>query len=454
MERDTTYGNIRDFTRGNVFGQLIKLATPLLAIGFIQMTYNLVDLVWIGRLGSRAVAAVGAVGMLMWMMHSVALLCKVSAEVSIGQSVGAKRFGRAAAFASHTTTLSIVLGIFFALVFSLFPHFYVDFFGLEPEIARQSAEYLRIVATGFPSVFLILNFSGIFIGAGRSDIPFYFHSAGLILNIVSDPLLIFGVGFFPEMGVRGAAFATVLSEAAVVALFVYYLKRGEGLFGKFPLLARIRRPYLSKILKLGLPVTAMNIYFALINMNLARTASIYGGYLGLMSQTTGGQIEGVTWNTSGGFSTALGSFAAQNHAARNPHRIRQAFRHTLLTMALVGLATTLSFVFFGKEIFSIFVPEKEAYEVGGRYLLIMGFSQLFMMLELTTQGMFNGIGKTAPPAIVSIVFNTLRVPLAIVIAEKTGVEGVWWAMSLTSVAKGVFLAAWFYLHQKHKNIRI
>ena len=452
MSSNGEHSNIRDLTQGNVFRQLIKQATPLLAMGFIQITYNMIDIIWIGRLGSKAVAGVGAIGMLMWMMNSVALFCKVSAEVSIGQSVGAKRFDKAAVFASHTTTIALVLGIIFAVVFTVFPYSYINFYRLEPEIADKSAEYLRIIALGFPFVFLILNLSGIFIGAGRSDIPFYFLSAGLILNIILDPLLIFGIGFFPDMGIRGAALATFLSQTTVTALFIYHLKKRKNLFGGFSFLVRLKKAYLLQIMKLGLPVTAMHIHFAFINMNLARTASIYGGYLGLMSQTTGGQIEGITWNTSGGFSTALGSFVAQNHAAQKNNRIKQAFRYTLLIMGVIGTITTLAFVFFGKEIFSIFVPEKAAYEAGGRYLLIMGLSQLFMMLELTTQGMFNGIGRTTPPAIVSIVFNTLRIPLAMVIAGKIGVEGVWWAISLTSVVKGISLAVWFFLQQRKKHI--
>src|SRR5690606_14830522 len=142
------------------------------------------------------------------------------------------------------------------------------------------------------------------------------------------------------------------------------------------------------------------------------------------------QIEGVTWNTSQGFATALGSFVAQNFAAGRMDRARHAYRYTLMTMMALGLVVTASFMLFGSEIFAVFIPEKAAYLAGGDYLFIIGMSQLFMMLEITTQGMFNGIGKTAPPAVVSIGFNTLRVPLAIFMASAMGVNGVWWAISI------------------------
>ncbi|MDD2298741.1 MAG: MATE family efflux transporter, partial [Fermentimonas sp.] len=197
--------SVRDLTQGNISRELFSLALPLLAISFIQMAYNLVDILWIGRLGSEAVAAVGSVGMLMWMMNSFALISKVSAEITIGQSIGARRLDKASIYASHTTTIAIILGITFGLIFFLFPKPYVSFYQLESNIAFQAEGYLRLISLGLPFVFIGLNFSGIYIGSGRSDIPFYFNSIGLIMNIILDPLLIFGIGPFPEMGVKGAA---------------------------------------------------------------------------------------------------------------------------------------------------------------------------------------------------------------------------------------------------------
>lgn len=435
--------SVRDLTQGNIFRELFTLALPLLAISFIQMAYNLVDILWIGRLGSEAVAAVGSVGMLMWMMNSVALISKVSAEISIGQSIGARRLDKASIYASHTTTIAILLGLVFGVLFFLFPKPYVSFYQLDNNIAVQAEDYLRLISIGLPFVFMGLNFSGIYIGSGRSDIPFYFNSVGLIINIILDPLLIFGFGSIPEMGVRGAALATIISQGTVVILFLNHLKRKNGLLGNFSLLIRLRRSYTFNILKLGFPVAAMNIYFAFINMNLARIASLYGGHLGITSQTTGGQIEGITWNSSSGFSTALGSFVAQNYAAGKINRAQSAFRITLILMGILGGIASFAFMGYGKEIFSLFVTEKDAYEAGGQYLFVLGISQLFMMLELTTQGMFNGLSRTSPPAIISIVFNTIRIPLAIFLGTRIGVTGVWWSITITSIFKGTILFLWY-----------
>lgn len=116
---------------------------------------------------------------------------------------------------------------------------------------------------------------------------------------------------------------------------------------------------------------------------------------------------------------------------------------------IFGTFCTLLFVFFGNEVFAIFVPEQAAYEAGGVFLRIDGYSQLFMMLEITMQGVFYGIGRTIPPAIISISCNYMRIPLAILFVRMgMGVEGIWWAVCVTTVAKGLILLSWFIIIKK------
>ncbi len=453
MSKNNSKPHYRDFTSGSISRQLTKLALPLMATSFIQMAYNLIDLAWVGRLGSESVAAVGAMGMLIWMINAIALFSKISAEVSIGQSIGIKRFDKAAIYASHTTTIAIILGTLFFAIFLAQPHLFVNFFKLSPSISLEATNYLRIISLSIPMVFMILNFSGIYVGSGRSDIPFYYNAAGLILNILIDPLLIFGLGPIPALGSSGAAIATTFSQLVVLVLFIWHLKKRQGVFGNFPFLTTLKSSYTRNIFKLGFPVAAMNVFFSLINMNLVRIASIHGGHLGVTSQTTGGQIEGLTWNTTEGFATALGSYVAQNYAANKIDRTKKAYAFTLKLLLSLGVVLSGAFIFFGSDIFSIFVPEKDAYMAGGDYLLILGISQIFMMLELTTQGMFNGIGRTAPPAIISMTFNAIRIPLAMFLAPRMGVNGVWWAISITTIFKGVILTIWYQVVQKKIEVR-
>lgn len=435
----------RNLTEGPIRKQLFNLALPIMGTSFIQMAYSITDMAWVGRLGSEAVAAIGAVGILTWMTTSLSYLNKVGSEVSVAQSIGAREEEEARAFASHNLTIALLLSLCWGTLLFGLARPVIGLFRLEAAISADAVSYLRIVATGFPLIFLSAACTGIYNAAGLSKIPFYISGSGLVMNMALDPLFIFGFG----MGTDGAACATWLSEATVLALFVYFLKRRNRLFGGFPFLTRPKGRYSRQIFRLGLPVALLNSLFAIINLTMARTASTYGGHIGLMTLTAGGQIEAIAWNTSQGFSTALSTFVAQNFAARKRERVLKAYHAVLGMTALLGVGCTLLFVFFGSEVFSLIVPEKAAYEAGGVFLRIDGYSMLFMMLEITMQGVFYGIGRTVPPAIISITFNCLRIPMAIgMTALGLGVAGVWWAISLSSILKGIVAFAWFRILQQ------
>lgn len=435
----------KNLTQGPILKQLFALAIPIMATSFIQMAYSLTDMAWVGRLGSEAIAAVGSVGILTWMSSSLSLLNKVGSEVSVGQAIGAQDEPAARAFASHNLTLSVLIATTWGVLLFTFAQSIIGIYALQPHIAERAVEYLRILATAFPFVFLSAAFTGLFNAAGRSQIPFSINGIGLVANMLLDPLFIFGFGW----GTRGAALATWLAQAIVCGLFVYQLKQKRILWEHFTFFTRLKRSFTLRILKIGLPVATLNTLFAFVNMFLGRTATAQGGHLGLMALTTGGQIEAITWNTSQGFSTALSAFVAQNYAARQIHRVLRAYHATLWMTFVFGLCCTFLFLCYGNEIFSIFVPEKGAYEVGGQFLLIDGYSQLFMMLEITIQGVFYGMGRTLPPAVISITCNYLRIPLALLfVSWGWGLSGIWWSVSLTSILKGMVCLIWFRAIQK------
>lgn len=435
----------KNLTQGPITRQLFNLALPIMGTSFIQMAYSLTDMAWVGRLGSESVAAIGAVGILTWLTGSISLITKVGSEVSVGQSIGGKDENNARIFASHNLTIALFLSIVWSTLLFIFAHPVIELYKLESAISGKAVEYLRIVSTAFPFVFLSYACTGIYNGAGMSKVPFYISGAGLILNMILDPLFIFVFGW----ETAGAAWATWTAQLVVFLLFIYQLKVKSRLFGGFSFFTRLKSSHTARIISLGLPVALLNAFFAVINLLMGRTASTYGGHIGLMTLTAGGQIEAIAWNTSQGFSTGLSAFVAQNYAARESKRVQSAYHTTLKMTTFFGLLCTLLFVFFGGEVFSLIVPEKEAYEAGGIFLRIDGYSMIFMMLEITMQGLFYGTGRTIPPAIISITFNTLRIPLAIWLAStELGITGVWWAMSISSIAKGIVAFLWFRVLQK------
>ena len=435
----------KNLTSGPIHRQLFNLAVPIMGTSFVQMAYSLTDMAWVGRLGSESVAAIGSVGILTWMTNSISLLNKVGSEVSVGQSIGAQNAPDARSYASHNLTLSLIISICWGLILFVFAEPIMQIYKLEPAITAKAVNYLRIVATAFPFIFLSASFTGIYNASGQSKIPFMISGIGLLLNMILDPLFIFGFGWNTE----GAAIATWVSQATVLGLFIYRLKKRKEVLGGFAFFTKLESRFVKRIFKLGLPVAMLNTLFSIINLFMARTASLYGGHIGLMTLTAGGQLEAIAWNTSQGFSTALSAFVAQNYAAGKNDRVLGAYATTLKMTAVFGTFCTLLFVFWGSELFSLIVPDPQAYKAGGVFLRIDGYSMLFMMLEITTQGLFYGTGRTIPPAVISIGFNTLRIPLAMLLAS-IGMEitGVWWAISLTSIAKGITSAAWFAVLKK------
>ena len=444
---------IRILTEGKIFKPLIRLAMPIMATGFFQMAYTLTDMAWLGRLGSEEMAAVGAMGIIIWLLQSIALLTKIGAEISIAHSIGAKQWDKARIFASHNVTISLIMGLLISVIIYFTMDPIIALFKLDAKITEMAREYLQISILALPFFFLFYTFSGIYNGIGRTSIPFYFLATGVIANMILDPLLIFGIGGFGAMKTQGAAIATFLSELLVLVLFVWKMKQKNGILDRFPFFVKLQKSYTWIIFKLGAPIAAMNCLFAAINFFMARIASIHGGHLGVMSQTTGGQIEGVTWTSSLGFSTALGTFVAQNYAAQKIERTVRAYRYTLLSLLSLGVIITIVFLFAGKEIFSIFVLEEQARIAGGDYLYIMAFSQMFMMIEITTMGMWNGYGRTIIPASISIIFNLARIPLALSLAPAYGITGVWIALTVSSILKGIISLVWWQIiyHKKLKN---
>ena len=451
---------VYNLTEGSILKNLLRLAFPLMGTSFLQMAYTLMAMSWVGRLGggddpssiaTKSEAAIGSIGMLMWLSASVAFLAMIGSEIAVGQSIGAKKIKRASVYASHATTLSIAMGIVWASILFIFAPAILTFFKLPADIMDEAIVFLRIITLSMPLQFMTYNFTGLYNGAGRSSVPFMNNGCGLVLNMILDPLLMFTF----DMGLHGAAVGAAISQAFVFCLFYYQIRIGNRrILNGFSFLIKPRRIFMRRLFYLGTPVSVMNSLFAIVNMNLARAASIFGGHLGLMTQTTGGQIEGVTWTTAQGFSTALSAFVAQNYAAGKLERGKKAYIYTLRIMLTFGVLISLAFIFFGGNIFGLIVPHGDAIQSGAQYLMVMGVVQVFMMLELTTQGMFNGVGRTVPPAVINIIFNFLRIPLAYYLATKMGIMGVWWAIAISTICKGILMPlcfTWVYKGELKKN---
>ncbi len=414
-------------------------------------------MLWLGRVGSHAVASVGIASYFTWLGISLMLIGRIGAEVGVSQSLGARDKSGAEHYAVNAVTLVMLLSIVYGTLTYLFAPNLVALFHVQNSGVEASAiSYIRIISIGSLLYYSNPTFTGIINGTGNSKLPFRINAVGLIANVVLNPVLIFGLGPFPKLGSDGSAIATVISQSIVMILFIVTIGKGKSALGKIRLRLELEIEFVIKIIKLGSPVALHSILFASFAMALARIIAPWGA-IPIAVQSVGAQIEALSWMTAGGFSTALGVFTGQNFGANRWDRIFKGYFTTITISGVIGIVVTICFLSFGKEIYSLFLREQEAISLGVRYLTILAISQFFMCVEITTGGVFNGIGKSIPPSLVGITLTGLRIPIALYFSQPQifGVTGVWWSITLTSVAKGVILFSWFYFWMKsHPHLAV
>lgn len=442
---------------GNISQAIIKLALPIMGTSFVQMAYNMTDMIWIGRVGSSAVAAVGTAGFYTWLAFAFILIPKIGAEVGVAQSIGREDFKEAKRYIRHTLQLVIALAIFYGSSLIIFRNSLIGFFNLgDIEITEMAISYLVIVSFGMVFYFINPVLSGILNGYGDSRMPFKLNVIGLIVNMILDPMMILGLGPLPALGVKGAALATIIAQFIVTCFFVYNIGKAKGDF--FSGIYLFKKPdfiHVKSIVKLGLPAAMQSGLFTIFSMIIARIIAQWGP-VPIAVQKVGSQIESISWMTAGGFSTAISAFMGQNYGAQKWERIEKGYYVALRIVGVIGIVATSLLILGAKPIFSFFLPEAEAIAYGIVYLRILGLSQLFMCIEIATSGAFNGLGRTIPPSITGILFNALRIPLALILSSSTalGLNGVWWSISMTSVLKGIVLTTWFIFLLRKQSYKL
>lgn len=418
-----------------------------MATYFIQMAYNLVDMLWIGYLGSGAVASIGVSGNFMYLANGLVNMPKVGSQALVGQSLGAQNKKETRAYIQAAFQSAIFFAVVYGIIIILFQKSLIQLFNLtDPTIIQDAQNYLWITCGFVLFSFVNQIFTGILTAAGHSKSTFIATTTGLVLNLILDPILIFVF----DLKVVGAALATIIAQFIVTLVFLYDARNLE-IFNEFQLLSKPEKNHIAKILKIGFPTSVQSMLFTCISMYIARLISAFGA-ISVAVQKVGSQIESISWMAADGFSASINAFTSQNYGAKNYTRVNKGYKTGMLVVSLWGFLTTCILIFLPGPIFSCFIHETNILPYGIDYLRILGYSQLFMCVEIATQGAFNGLGKTLPPSIVSIVFTSARIPMAILFSHYLGVNGVWWAISISSMIKGIVLVTWFIFYSKRRLI--
>lgn len=434
-----------NLTKGPILKTLTKLAIPIMASSFLGTLYNITDMAWIGLLGSKAVAGVGVGGMFTWLSQGLAAMARMGGQVQVAQCIGRGERDRAHGFAQAAVQLATLMGMAYAVISLLFTRQMVAFFQLtDPEAQTAALSYTKIACGLIVFSFLTLTMTGLYTAQGDSKTPFLANLIGLVTNMILDPVLILGPGPFPKLGVVGAAIATVTAQAIVMMMMILgvIIQKKENVLKGIRLTAKIPKEYLGGLCRIGIPTAIQGMAYCAISMVLTRMVSAYGAEA-VATQRVGGQIESISWNTADGFAAALNAFIAQNYGAGKMDRVRKGYHASLWTVGIWGLLISFVFICFPKAIADIFFHEPKAVATAVGYLVIIGFSEAFMCVELTTVGALSGLGRTRLCSIISIAFTSARIPLAIILGGLIGLSGIWWALSITSIIKGIIFTCTF-----------
>lgn len=432
-----------NLTEGPILRVLTKLALPIMASAFLSTAYSITDMAWVGMLGSEAVAGIGVGGMYMWLSSGLATLAKTGGQVNVAQAIGRGNREDSRNYANAAVQLGIIFGIIFGLICLVFTKSLIGFFELDGAYAIESGIiYLKITGGMVIFSYLGIILTGIYTAQGDSKTPLKANFCGLVLNMILDPLLILGVGPFPRLEAAGAAVATVVAQVVVTSLLIVFLKSKktqENVLKEIKILTKLKKQYLNQVVRIGGPIALQSMLYCGISMILSKFVTVFGDGA-MATQRVGGQVEAISWNTADGFASAMNSFAAQNYGAGKMDRVKKGYKVSAITVGIWGLIVTAVFMLFPAQLSSMFFYESEVINLCAHYFFIIGVGEAFMCVELMAVGALSGLGQTKVCSIISIILTGMRIPLAYILSNTVlGLDGIWWALTISSISKGIAL---------------
>ena len=450
-----TEGNL---THGSIFHVLTKLSLPIVAAAFLSTIYSIVDMAWIGMLGGEVLAGVGTASIYVWLSQGLVALPKMGGQILMAQELGRGNQEKASKYASGAIQMTVAAGILYGVLCLILAEPLVGFYRLNSEVAINAGHiYLRIVCGAIIFYYMGQTLTGLYTAQGDSKTPLIANFTGVVINLALDPMLIFGVGPFPELGIIGAAIATVTAHVIVMTILlvgIWKNKSESNALRHVKLFKRTEKSYLVNIIKMGWPNAIQGTVYCMISMVLSRMVSVFGDVVIAVFRVCG-QLEGISWNVANGFGAAMNAFAAQNYGAGKMDRVDKGYRISMITVVVFGVFTTALFVLFPETISRIFFHTGEEILQSSYYLVIVGLGQAFQCLELMSVGAISGLGNTKICSVISITLTALRIPIAMVLCGTAlGAKGLWWALTITTILKGISFYIAFKRESKNKKKEI
>jgi putative MATE family efflux protein len=432
-----------DLTEGDVARPLFYLSLPIVITNLLQTAYNLVDTIWLGRYSTEALAAISFAFPVVFFIISLGLGIAIAGSILVAQNVGAGNEGQAEFAASQTVTFAIIASVVLGAFGYLAVGDILALLGASGDVLTGATAYLEIISLGMVFMFAFFMFMSLMRGYGDTITPMLVMLVTVVVNLILDPFLIFGWGPFPELGVVGAAYATVFSRALATVIGMSIMFRGTR--GVKIHLDQMRPDlgFLRKLVRIGVPASvegtgnaiAVNLMLVIVGMFPTVVVAAYG---------VGVRMFSVIFLPAIAVGRGVETMAGQNIGAGEEDRAARTTNFAAKAMFAVLAGVGVAVWVFAADIVAIFSDDAEVVEVGRLFLRYVAPTFGFTGIFHAYKGGFRGAGRTLTAAIVSIaVLGAIRVPFAWFASGPLGYEGIWLAFAVSNVAGAAIGYLWY-----------
>jgi putative MATE family efflux protein len=436
---------------GRVWSAVWFLAWPTAINTLIQTAYNIINRMFVGRLpdATPSLAAVGIGGAGLMVQFAVTIGLSIGASALVARFLGAQSYEDADETARQSLILAVIVGAVTALPYVFAAHHLVSLIGAKAEVIPLAAGYTSIVAYSSVPMFIYAITTGLLRSAGDVISPLYAGAAVIALNILFDWLLIFGIGPFPMLGVRGAAVATCISEVAGMLIMLSFLRRSvlrECMNGFVP-----RLSWFARIMKIGWPVMVQNVMWTSAAVVFVRILAMLPGREATLAQagyTVAITIESLAFMPGVAFAMAATPLVGQNLGAGRPDRSEHSAWVATGQAVAVMSAVAVMFFTIPAQLARLFTTDTTLIPIIVAYLRINAISEPFLAVNMVLRGALQGAGETRVPAWITFVTSyVIRLPLAWALAVPLGLgsTGAWIGMASSTIISGILVAGWFKL---------
>ncbi|HAM08997.1 MAG TPA: MATE family efflux transporter [Bacteroidales bacterium] len=411
-------GTEQDFTEGRLSRAILLLSIPAVLEMVMESIFVIVDIFFVSRLGADAVATVGLTETVLTILYAISLGLGTATTSIVSRRIGEKNPDAASRAAFQAILTGLTVSLIIGIPGFLFAENLLDMMGASASIVDNMSGYARIMIGGNVVIMLLFIINAIFRSAGDAAVAMKVLWIGNIINIILDPCLIFGLGPFPQMGITGAATATIIGRGTAVLVQLYLLFYGKKRIRLSINHLSVDFRVILKLIRLSFGSIGQNLISTTSWVALVRIISIFGSEV-VAGYTIAIRIIGFTILPSWGISNAASTLVGQNLGAKKPDRAERAVWVTgWVNMILLGVIG-LILVLFPEPFISFFIEGSEAYVTGVQGLRIISIGFIAYGLGMVLVNSFNGAGDTTTPLKINIfAFWMVEIPLAWVLAIK------------------------------------